>query len=373
MRIGIDVRRMHGQRTGVGVYITSLVKTLTEIDEKDTFCFFFKGVKLFSPLDALVKELFWKQLILPIILWVRKIDVFFCPNPPVPFFALCPTVVTIHDVEVPPKSEWLNRIWFVLYHFTAGKAAKIIVPSLNTAKDVMRILHVPEEKIVVVYDGVEHEKFKPLDREGAKKYVKSKYGINNAFILSVVGTFIPRKNVLRLLYAYHKLPDDTKSRYKLVIIGKRKGPLYNEALETITRLNLEERVILTGYVSQEDLPLLYNSASLFVFLSLYEGFGLTPLEAMACGTPVIASRTSSLPEVINDAGMMVNPYNVYEASRVILEGLTDEPLREKLKKNGVKRAHLFSWEKSAASLLTVLEALVKNRMKTNEISSRATT
>jgi glycosyltransferase involved in cell wall biosynthesis len=352
---------MYGQRTGVGVYIASLVKTLTEIDEKNTYCFFFKGAKLFSPLDALFKELFWKQLILPIILWVRKIDVFFCPNPPVPFFAFCPTVVTIHDVEVPPKSEWLNRAWFTLYRFTAGKAARIIVPSLNTAKDVMRILHVPEEKIVVIYDGVEHEKFKPLDRERAKKYVKSKYGIADAFILSVVGTFIRRKNVLRLLYAYHKLPDHTRSSYKLVIVGKKKGSLYTEALETIARLNLEERVILTGYVSEEDLPLLYNTASLFVFLSVYEGFGLTPLESMACGTPVIASKTSSLPEVIDDAGLMVNPYDVDEASRLMLQGLTDESLREKLRKSGLKRAHSFSWEKSATSLLAVLESLPKNR------------
>jgi glycosyltransferase involved in cell wall biosynthesis len=357
MRIGIDVRRMCGQRTGVGVYTASLVKVLTDIDGKNTYYPFFAGSQTFLSLDALVKELFWKQLILPIILFVRKIDVFFCPNPPVPFFSLRPSVVTIHDVEVPDRAEWLSRIMFILYYFTAMKAAKVIVPSLNTKKDTMRILHVPEEKIVVAYNGIDHEKFKPLNRERAREYIKRKYGISGAFILSVVNGFTVRKNVLTLLNAYHKLPDDPELQYELVIVGKKKGSQYKRVLETIDHLNLKDRVTLTGYVPEDDLPLLYNAASLFVFLSLYEGFGLTPLEAMACGTPVIVSKTSSLPEVIGDAGVMVNPNSSVEVSRTMSQVLTDSHLREMLKEKGLKRAELFSWEKSAVSLLTVLESI----------------
>lgn len=367
MRVGIDVRRMYGQRTGVGVYIASLAKSLPEIDKKNTYYSFFADGKTFLAIDALVKELFWKQLILPLVLFVTKIDVFFCPNPPVPFFTSCPSVVTIHDVEVPPKTELLNRMWFVLNYFTARKATKIIVPSLNTKKDVMRILHASEEKIVIIPNGIEHETFKPLNHECVEEHVKRKYGISRAFILSVVGTFIPRKNVLTLLNAYHGLPDDVKFQYGLVIVGKKKGSLYNKVLETINHLNLADKVTLTGYVPEGDLPLLYNSASLFVFLSLYEGFGLPPLEAMACGVPVIVSKTSSLPEVIGDAGLIVNPRSADEVSRIMLQGLTDESLREKLKKNGLYRAELFSWEKSAFSLLGVLETMMETQNEKDAI------
>jgi glycosyltransferase involved in cell wall biosynthesis len=359
MRIGIDVRRMYGRRTGVGVYIASLVKSLIEIDDKNTYHFFLAGDKNFRALDALIKEFFLKQFILPVILFIRRIDVFYCPNPPVPFFAPCPSVVTIHDVEVRPKSEWFNRIWLLLYRFTALKAAKIIVPSLNTKKDVVKILHVPEDKVVVLYNGIEHGKFKPLNGEFAKEYVKNKYGVKGAFILSVVGTFTPRKNIQTLIDTYDKLPAETKSQYRLVIVGNKEGSLYNKMLQTIDRLNLEDRVILTGYVPSGDLPLLYNAADLFVFLSLHEGFGLTVLEAMSCGTSVLASKTSSLPEIIGDAGVVVNPLDVDEISKVMLHMLKDKPLRERLGRNGLKRASLFSWQKAAVSLLTIFEGLAE--------------
>jgi glycosyltransferase involved in cell wall biosynthesis len=236
------------------------------------------------------------------------------------------------------------------------KAAKIIVPSLNTKKDVMRILHVPEEKIVVVYNGVEHEKFKQLDCEHAKEYLKSKYGISGGFILSVVGTFIPRKNVLRLLSSYHKLPNDVKSKYQLIIIGKKQGSLYDQVLETIHRLKLDDRVILTGYVPEEDLPLFYNAASLFVFLSLYEGFGLPPSEAMACGTPVIVSKISSLPEIVGDAGLTVDPYNVDEITRILLLVLKNDLLKRDLKKKGLRQAKLYSWKSSADKYIHIFES-----------------
>ena len=184
----------------------------------------------------------------------------------------------------------------------------------------------------------------------------TKYSITGSFIL-FVGNISPRKNILALLQAFNKLKK-RGIKHKLVIAGK-KDQRYEQVLKTLNELNLGGEVIFTGYVPEEDLPKLYNAADLFVYPSLYEGFGLPILEAMACGTPVVASNVSSLPEVAGDAGLLVNPQDVDALTNAMYKVLTDDKLKESLIDKGLERAKFFSWEKTARETLEVYKEVAE--------------
>jgi len=169
-----------------------------------------------------------------------------------------------------------------------------------------------------------------------------------------VGTLEPRKNVVTLMKAFRKLMEKGFDGYKLVIAGD-KGWLYEEIFKEVDRSDLKHEILFLGVVRDADLPMLYNCADMFVYPSLYEGFGLPPLEAMACGIPVIISNTSSLPEVIGNAGIMVDPGDVNSLSEAMYNVLEDKELRSQMSKNGLKRAKLFSWEKAAKEILEIYD------------------
>jgi glycosyltransferase involved in cell wall biosynthesis len=227
---------------------------------------------------------------------------------------------------------------------------KIIVISHHTKKDIIKHFKIPEDKIKVIHLAA-NENYKPLKENEINK-VRKKYNLNYPFIL-YVGGLEPKKNIPTLLKALYKLKKQG-IEHKLVITGEKRWK-YKSIFETMEKLNLQRDVIFTGYVPDEDLPALYNAADLFVYPSLYEGFGLPPLEAMQCGTPVITSNTSSLPEVVGDAGIMVNPYDVDELANEMYEVLTNDGLRDELSKKGLERAKLFSWKKCAEETLKVYE------------------
>ncbi|NJE77285.1 glycosyltransferase family 1 protein [Thermococcus sp. ES12] len=263
-------------------------------------------------------------------------------------------IITIYDL-VPIKFPQTHRGDTILAHKYAlmrslRYADKIISISYSTKKDAVKYFKISEEKIRVIHLGVD-EDYKLLPENEIKK-IKQKYNLNYPFIL-YVGTLEPRKNIPTLLKALYKLKKQGLP-HKLVITGK-KGWKYKNIFELISKLNLQRDVIFTGYVPREDLPALYNAADLFVYPSLYEGFGLPPLEAMACGTPVITSNTSSLPEVVGNAGIMVDPYDVNGLAKAIYEVLTNDRLREELRKRGLERAKMFSWKKTAEETLKVYE------------------
>ena len=223
----------------------------------------------------------------------------------------------------------------------------MIAISQATKDDLVAHYGVPKEKIPVVYHGVE-----PRFRPTPDPAVPARYGLPSRYFL-YLGTLQPRKNLERLLQAYAQLSGDVPA---LVLAGA-KGWYFERIAAAIAALGLGERVFLPGYVPDEDVPALLTGALALVFPSLYEGFGLPVLEAMACGTPVVTANTSSLPEVVGEAGLLVDPLRVDEIAAAMQRLLADEALRAELSRRGLERAGLFSWDRCARETLAVLEGV----------------
>ena len=237
-----------------------------------------------------------------------------------------------------------------------GRADRIIAISEHTKRDIVELLDVPAEKIRVTLLAAD-EKFRVLDKDAAQHEVLAKYGIDREYIL-YTGTLEPRKNVPALVRAFHMLKREAKIPHRLVLAGK-KGWLYDRIFAEVRELGLEDEVIFTGYVPDDDLPYLYNGADLFAYPSIYEGFGIPPLEAMACGCPVVASNSSSLPEVVGDAGVMVDPHDEAALAEAMGKVLADSALAASLREKGLDRSRLFSWERCARETLEVYCALIE--------------
>lgn len=374
MRIAIDGRMGH-TRVGMGVYVRGLISHLGKVDKKNEYFIivhkdrdasfipkqqnFTKWATSISYENHLTRDL-WEQVYLPWKLYKHRIDVYHGPNYVLPIFAKAGTVLTAYDMIVFATQKWYKPISQFrvqrLLRMSAKRAHKIITGSENSKLDIIEILGLPEEKVQVVYIGID-DVYRPINNKHELDFVKAKYGITDRFILHV-GSLNPRKNISRLIEAYKRLPLDILEEYQLVIVGKR-GWKSDEIFARVKELCLENRVVFTGFIEDNDLPLLMNAADLLAFPSLYEGFGIPPLEAMACGTPVIASNTSSIPEVVGDAALLFDPYNVEEMSAAMYRALTDGQLREKLRQKGFERVKKFSWEKTAQETLAVYEEVYR--------------
>lgn len=369
MKVGIITDFIDGVAGGIGTYTHNLINNFNRIDTTNKYYLIHyaqTNIDIYENNKEILIERFslprgagyiWRFIQTPLKLkFTKELDLVHDPYEigALSFKMPFKKVITIHDLTPTLFPHTFRSIMVVLHKLlfprTLKTADKIIADSKNTKKDLINYFNVPEEKIRVILLAAD-EKFKPLNKEGIKE-VKQNYNLNFSFIL-YVGTLEPRKNIPSLIKAFYKLKRKNIN-YKLVITGK-KGRKYKEIFETIDKLNLQKDVIFTGYVSDEDLPALYKAADLFVYPSLYEGFGLPPLEAMACGTPVITSNTSSLPEVVGDAGIMVNPYDVDGLADAMYEVLTNDELREDMIKKGLERAKMFSWEKCAKETLDVYE------------------
>lgn len=285
------------------------------------------------------------------------LDVLHSPDFIPPSRRNCKSVITIHDLV------------FMLYpHFLTKRAARyygqideavhrtdaIIAVSKATKQDVVRLLGVPDEKVTVIHEAASPY-FRPLDRPDLMQRVKGRFGIRDDFVL-FVSTIEPRKNVSTLLRAFRQFLDDYHLNVQLVLAGE-KGWLYEDVFALTEELDLVQDVVFLGRVSTEELLWLYNTAEMLVAPSIYEGFGLTPLEAMACGTPVIVSNVSALPEVVGDAGLLVDPEKADEIAVAMWRVLTDDELRRCLTHKGLKRAQQFSWEKAARQTLELYHSL----------------
>jgi glycosyltransferase involved in cell wall biosynthesis len=268
------------------------------------------------------------------------------------------TVVTLHDVfawSCPGHSTAMDTL---LYRYwlphVLPRVDAVITDSQASKTDVIRYLKVPHDKTHVIYGGVSAS-YRPISVDETAR-TASRYGLPQGYIL-FVGSIEERKNLRRLLQAYAWLRQRGEER-PLAIVGPRKWK-YAHILQTVEELGIGDQVIFTGYVPEEDLPTLYSGADLFVFPSLYEGFGLPPLEAMACGTPVVCSNTSSLPEVVGDAAITVDPYDVKALADAMHRVLSDAALREELRAKGLARAKMFTWEKAARETLAVYEKVLQ--------------
>ncbi len=289
---------------------------------------------------------------------IPSYDLYHIANQNLSFLKLSPKIVTCLDLIqclFPPSP--LHRLHAKFSHSGLRDADFVIAISHSTKKDLIKFYSMPEEKIRVIYLGIDHGNFYRRERESSL-YNRFKLSPQHRYILHL-STEISTKNVVGIIQAFAKL----KGEYGLhdVKLIKAGVPKYrqdrNRNLKLIKKLHLEESVIFLDYIPENDLPSLYGVADLFVFPSFYEGFGLPVLEAMACGTPVVTSNTSSLPEVVGDAGIMVDPYDVDALAKAMYEVLTSEAIRKGMIRKGLQRAKMFSWEKTARETLEIYEGL----------------
>jgi glycosyltransferase involved in cell wall biosynthesis len=267
------------------------------------------------------------------------------------------SVITIHDLAFLLFPDLLTRE-SARYYGQIDQAARstdeIIAVSESTKRDIMRLLGVPENKVSVVYEAA-NPLFRPVDRGLSSQWVQRRYGVDGAYVL-FVSTIEPKKNLETLLRAFRHLLNNYHVDAKLLVAGA-KGWLVENVFEVVDELNLDDDVSFLGRVTTEELLHLYNAATVLVHPSIYEGFGLTPLEAMACGTPVISSNASSLPEVVGDAGLMVEPEDMEHMAVSMWRVLNTPELRADLRDKGLKRAANFSWTKAAVQTLEIYHRL----------------
>ena len=299
-------------------------------------------------------RLIWEQLVQVAELRARRIDLLHSLGYVQPLFCPSRSVVTIHDLSFlrfPEAFNRSNRLYLQLFTaLSVRRADRIIAVSASTKDDLVRLLGVAADKVAVIYHGVEEE-FRPLRDPAALAEFREQAGLPERFIL-YCGTLEPRKNVDVLIAAYAQLRRETSLPHKLVLAGA-KGWRCEGIFASIERYGLREDVLFPGYLPSGVQPLWYNAADVFVYPSLHEGFGFPPLEAMACGTPVIASNRSAMPEVIGDAGLLVDPRDAALLAQTIRRVLGDAGLRQSLAEKGLARAQTFSWSRAARETVEV--------------------
>lgn len=298
-----------------------------------------------------VVRIIWEQLFLPSL--AAGLDVLHCPVNVLPVCLTCPAVLTIHDLTFLRFPERFRperqRYLAALTRLSAKRARRITTDSANTRDDVAELFDIPLERIEVVYPGLD-EAFHPVADDELDAF-RARKGLPDQFVL-YVGTLEPRKNVTALISAYQQISQHGSTSWPLVIAGG-KGWMFEDIFGQVERSGLADRVIFPGYVAPEELPYWYAAATVFVYPSLYEGFGLPPLEAMACGTPVVVSNASSLPEVVGDAGLKVDPYRTDELAEGLAEVLQSTAKREQMIAAGLRQAASFTWEKAATQLTAI--------------------
>ncbi len=362
MRVGIDARLVFYHQAGIGQYILRLTQALAQLDHENQFILFtsrkdktpfveqsnFKCQKLWTPSHHRFEPTALSLELAPF-----RLAVLHSPDFIPPARLRAKSVITVHDLAFLLFPDFLTRPsarYYSRVDIAARKADHIIAVSESTKRDTIRLLGVPPEKITVIPEAA-HPIFTPITNEDALERVRARYKLPRDFIL-FVGTIEPRKNVSGLIRALRRLRDNYKTDAVVAIAGHR-GWLVEEVDQTLAETNLGNAVRFLGGIPNEELVYLYNAAKLFAFPSRYEGFGLPPLEAMACGTPVVASNVSSLPEVVGDAALLVNPEDVDGLAVAMWRALSDETLRRELRAKGLKRAQTFSWERAARATLNV--------------------
>jgi glycosyltransferase involved in cell wall biosynthesis len=297
----------------------------------------------------------WEQLLQPVALVRRRIDVLHSLGYVQPMLCSKRSVVTVHDLSFlrfPEAFNRSNRNYLRLFTtLSVRRANRVIAVSESTKRDLVDLLGIPAAKITVVYHGVEEE-FRPFTSSTIADF-RCKLGLPEHFVL-YCGTLEPRKNVDGLIAAFAKVKREARLPHKLVLAGA-KGWRYERIFALVEELGLKDEVIFPGYLAYGEQPLWYNAADVFVYPSLYEGFGFPPLEAMACGTPVISSDVSSLPEVVGDAGLLVDPGERDELADAIRKVLMDHELRLAMGKAGLLRASEFTWSRAAARTVEVYQ------------------
>ena len=393
MRIAFDVRC--STEFGVGTYTRNIVRALAQLDHSNSYVLIGSPDKLqeFGPLPghfkivcleepdttlkgfagcrSILKRLQCDLLHIPHLYWM-------------PRHLPCAYVVTAHDVlDHMDRSHHRSRRKRVIQHFLTGhvlrNAAQIVAVSQFTKSEVEKIFRIPGSRIEVIYNAIDERFLRGHATETDRQFIAERYRVNSPFLL-YAGRISPHKNLVRIIEAFSALKGelDKAGKFpdlKLLIIGDELSK-HPDLRRTVIRSGVQNDVRFLGFVPVEVLRIFYDLAKVFVFPSLYEGFGLQPLEAMAHGTPVVTSNLSSLPEVVDNAAVLVNPENVFEIMRAFQRVLLDQPLREKLKQRGYQQVQKFSWAASARQLLNVYEDVVIRKktahvIATEEIQQKA--
>jgi glycosyltransferase involved in cell wall biosynthesis len=356
VRIAIDARKLHD--FGIGTYVRNLLRHLGRFDRTTDYVVLCREAdeemvretgENFRPVSEAAKNYsLSEQLTVPLDLRREGVDLFHAPHYVLPVLTPCRSVVTIHDCIHLRFPQYLpNRLGYAYARSSlwvaTHRSSRIMTVSETSKRDILRYYHVPEQKIDVIYNAIDERFGHPPASEDVE-LVRERYQLNDPFVL-YAGNIKPHKNIERLIEAFHSLKQHGFEHVKLLIIGDEISK-YATLRRAVHRYKLHKHVRFFGFVSDETLACLYRLAAVFVFPSLYEGFGLPPLEAMASGTPVITSNVSSLPEVVGDAALLIDPYEPEAIADAIRRVLTDEALRADLKAKGLVRASQFSWERS---------------------------
>ncbi|HUV94138.1 MAG TPA: glycosyltransferase family 1 protein [Anaerolineae bacterium] len=372
MRVAIDYTSAIRQGGGIARYTRRLVGALAELDATSRYVLFSAGRdrtgKTWPPNFSLrslpIKDrhlaMVWQRMCvpIPIELFTGWVHVFHSPDFVLPPVARARTVLTVHDLSFIRHPECFHKT-MLAYAARAvprsvARADVVLADSESARQDLLELLHVPQDRLFVVYPAVE-SRFNPQEDSGTIRAVMRRYGIGCPFILGL-GTLQPRKNFPRLIRAYDLLRREHNIPHQLVIAGG-KGWLYDDIDETIDELGLHEHVLLPGFVADEDLPALYSAADVFAFPSLYEGFGIPVLEAMACGTPVVTTPVSSLPEAAGEAALFVSPKDIEGLADALWQLIDDSALRDELRGRGFQQAKRFTWAGAAKKVLRIYHSL----------------
>lgn len=371
MRIGIDGRYIQDHFPGIGRYTYNLIKELANVVPEVDWAVLHNprvlntrhevaGLGRYPKVELIetdvptlsVKE----QYRLPSLTRRSSLDLLHSPYYIKPYWLPCPSVVTIHDVIpiIYPQhlpSPWTSWIFRVTASLAARRAKRVIAVSESTRKDLNRLFGIPFEKIAVTPEAAD-ERFRPVGEKEVED-VRCRYGLPEKYVL-YVGINKPHKNLVHLIQVFGTLELDAS----LVLAG-REDRRYPETHQEAERLGLGERVIFLGEVVDDHLPALYSGATVFAFPSLYEGFGLPVLEAMACGAPVICSNTSSLPEIVGDAAITLDPLDQESWTAAMGELIEKETLQEEMQEKGLQRARKYSWKETARRTWEVYQDVVK--------------
>jgi glycosyltransferase involved in cell wall biosynthesis len=378
MRIAIDIRKIN--EFGVGTYIWNLVRNLAAIDPQNEYLLVgsHRNFHELGPLPDNFKQMYqaedespWRHHVtIPFALKRQNVDVVHVPHHEAPFFNPSKLVVTMHDCvhllfPHEDSSKFRNYRHYLQTKRVVETAKHVLAVSKSTKEDLINIFELPESKISVVHNALD-ERFAFIHTTEERKHVLERYQLKEPFVL-YSGKIRPHKNIHRLIEAFavlkSELMDDERYKnLKLIIIGDELSKHQYLRL-TVIRSGAQQDVRFFGFVPYPILRVFYQSAALFAFPSLYEGFGLPPLEAMANRTPVVASNTSSLPEVLGDAGILVNPENVFDIARGMKLILSDDLLRQKLVQKGIEQVARFSWRLAAQDVLNTYALVAAGRRR----------
>ncbi|HBF77532.1 MAG TPA: glycosyltransferase family 1 protein [Clostridiaceae bacterium] len=371
MKIGVDGRAGKWYRgTGIGTYTYQLINNINLIDKKNNYLLFLpeeglNNINFSENVDIELisensKETFWEEVDIPNILNDKDMDIYHVPQNGIglPTEKNCRFVITLHDVIPYKLPETVGPQYLKIYLDEIPKMLPlldgIITVSNYSKDDIAETLGFPKEKIFVTHLAAE-DIYIPLNKNYCNNYIKEKYGIENKFIL-YVGGFSPRKNIKGLISAFSTIKSKLKDDFNLVILGKR-GRSYYDYRDLSYSLGLKNDVIFTGYVPVEDLPIFYNAAYISCYPSFYEGFGLPPLESMACGTPAVSSNKTSMPEILGDDAIYVDPYDIDDMAEKVLNLIQDKKLYEDMVYKGLKRSSMYSWKKAAIETIDVFRKI----------------